>query len=105
MSTNNLVNLANFNEGDDLNMQVNIFDAKTDLSKLIKLLENKEEESITIARNGKPVAKLVPYIDDTVNKRIGIAKGKLGPIMSWEEWQDLDEEFENMIAGAIEDRI
>ena len=51
-------------------MQVNIFDAKTDLSKLIKMLENKEEESITIARNGKPVAKLVPYVDGPVSRRI-----------------------------------
>ena len=34
------------------------------------------EEFITIARNGKPVAKIVPYDSAPVSKRIGIAKGK-----------------------------
>ena len=62
MSSNNLVNLANKYGLKGINMQVNIFDAKTDLSKLIKMLENKEEESITIARNGRPVAKLIPLL-------------------------------------------
>jgi hypothetical protein len=48
---------------------------------------------------------IVDSFEKDCSKRIGIAKGKLGPIMSWEEWQDLDEEFENMIAEAIEDKI
>ena len=39
-------------------MQVNILEAKTNFSKLIRLLETKKEDSITIARNGKPVAKI-----------------------------------------------
>ena len=41
--------------------QVNIFDAKTNLSKLIQLLETKQEDEIIIARNGKPIAKLTYY--------------------------------------------
>ena len=57
-------------------MQVNVFEAKTDFSKLIRLVESKREEFITIARNGKPVAKIVPYDSAPVSKRIGIAKGK-----------------------------
>ena len=57
-------------------MQVGVFKAKTDFSKLIKLVESKREESITVARNGKPVAKIVPYESAPVSKRIGIAKGK-----------------------------
>ena len=56
--------------------QVNILDAKTNLSKLIQSLENNEYDFITIARHGKPVAKLSLF-DDTSNKRIGAAKGKL----------------------------
>ena len=35
--------------------QVNMFEAKNDLSKLVKMLENKEEDIIYIARNGKAV--------------------------------------------------
>ncbi len=38
-------------------MQVNIHEAKTQLSKLIELME--QGERVTIARHGKPVAELV----------------------------------------------
>lgn len=58
-------------------MQVNIFDAKTNLSKLIKMLESKEESSITIARHGKPVAVLLPVAQQDVSKRIGLLSGKI----------------------------
>ena len=57
-------------------MQVIVFEAKTDLSKLIRLVESGREASITVARNGKPVAKIVPYENKPTSKRIGIAKGK-----------------------------
>ena len=56
-------------------MQVNILQAKTDFSKLIRLLESGRESSITIARNGKPVAKIVLADAPEVSKRIGAAKG------------------------------
>jgi len=39
-------------------MQVNILEAKTDFSRLIRLLESKKEDFITVARNGKPVVKM-----------------------------------------------
>lgn len=55
--------------------QVNIFEAKTDLSKLLALLEKKEENEIIIARNGKPVAKIILWEQAPVERRIGIAKG------------------------------
>ena len=58
-------------------MQVNVFEAKTDFSKLIRLLESGREEYITVARYGKPVAKIVPYESTPVSKRIGVAKGKI----------------------------
>ncbi len=56
--------------------QVNILEAKTDFSKLLRLLETKKEDYITIARNGKPVAKITLINETPVSKRIGIAKGK-----------------------------
>ena len=58
--------------------QVNVLEAKSNLSKLLQMLESRQEDSITIARNGKPVARLVRIEEPTVlKKRFGIAKGKL----------------------------
>lgn len=39
--------------------QVNVHTAKTQLSKLLQLVEDGEE--VVIARNGRPVARLVPH--------------------------------------------
>lgn len=55
---------------------VNIFKAKTELSKLVEAVESGAETEIIIARNGKPAARLVPIAKVDVSKRIGIAKGK-----------------------------
>ena len=57
-------------------LQVNILEAKTDFSKLIRLLESKREDYITVARNGKPVVKITLINEIPVSKRIGVAKGK-----------------------------
>ena len=40
-------------------MQVNILEAKTELSKLIRLVETGKEESVIIARYGKPVVNRI----------------------------------------------
>ena len=58
-------------------MQVNILEAKTNLSNLVKLVETGKEDMVVIARYGKPVVKMVTYTDVPVSKRIGVAKGKL----------------------------
>ena len=57
--------------------QVNILEAKTDFSKIIRLIENGTEDEIIIARYGKPVAKITALNEIPVENRIGIAKGKL----------------------------
>lgn len=57
-------------------MQVNVLEAKTDFSKLIRLLESGREEYIIVARNGHPVVKMTLLEDSPVSRRIGIAKGK-----------------------------
>ena len=57
-------------------MQVNILEAKTDFSKLVRMLETKREDCITVARNGKPVVKITLINETPVSKRIGVAKGK-----------------------------
>ena len=55
---------------------VNIFEAKTSLSKLIESLETGKEDEILIARHGRPVARLSQLAPSPVEVRIGIAKGK-----------------------------
>ena len=57
-------------------IQVNILEAKTEFSKLIRLLESKKEDVITVARNGKPIAKITLLDETPVENRIGVAKGK-----------------------------
>lgn len=55
--------------------QVNVHEAKTHFSKLLKRIEAGEE--VIIARGGKPVARLVP-LEDAPKRRIpGRDKGKM----------------------------
>jgi len=55
---------------------VNMLEAKTHLSKLVESLESGRETEIVIARNGRPVVRLVPLKPGMSGQRIGIAKGK-----------------------------
>lgn len=57
-------------------MQVNVLQAKTDFSKLIRLIETNREDEIRVARNGKPVVKIIAIDKKPISKRIGVAKGK-----------------------------
>lgn len=51
---------------------VNIHEAKTQLSKLIEAIGRGED--VIIARNGEPVARLVPY--STARRVPGVARGR-----------------------------
>ena len=53
---------------------VNIHEAKTHLSRLVDLVA--EGEDVTIARAGKPVAKLVAY-RAAVQRRSGVWRGQV----------------------------
>ena len=52
---------------------VNIHDAKTHFSRLIERVLLGEE--VVIAKAGKPVAKLVPFTPDAVDRSPGSARG------------------------------
>lgn len=54
--------------------QVNIHQAKTELSKLVERAEAGEE--VVIARAGKPAAKLVPLTKLRGRRRLGLLDGK-----------------------------
>ena len=58
-------------------MQVNIQQAKTNLSQYIRLLESRQEKQVMISRRGKPIAKLTLINDKPISNRIGIAAGKM----------------------------
>jgi len=54
----------------------NIHDAKTHFSKLLDLVLKGEE--IVIAKAGKPVARILPFVAEDFSPRVpGIDKGKL----------------------------
>lgn len=54
---------------------VNMLEAKTSLSRLVEAIELGREREIVIARNGRPVAKLVPLDATAPGPRLGVAKG------------------------------
>jgi len=53
---------------------VNILEAKTHLSRLVEDIASGAQRDITIARNGKPAARLVPI--ETKLVTLGVLKGK-----------------------------
>ena len=88
---------------------VSIVDAKEQLSYLIKLLENPQEE-VYLTFNGKPIIKMVPIKEDLPpveekkpnpnRRRFGIAKGtfvlddELFDAMDAEIWKDIADSYE-----------
>lgn len=57
-----------------MNVNVNIHEAKTSLSKLLVRVAQGDE--IIISKSGKPMAKLIPYKKPKLEKRkLGNAKG------------------------------
>ena len=61
---------------------VNVHEAKTHLSRLLERVEAGEE--ITLARAGRPVAKLVPYVARQEPRRPGMWKGKVHLAPDWD---------------------
>ena len=73
-------------------MRVNMHEAKTNFSKLAKLVE--QGEQVFVARNGKVIMKMVPIQpgERTVPRDFSVIRGTMGYI-SDEEWEKLDQEF------------
>jgi prevent-host-death family protein len=67
--------------------QVNVHEAKTQLSRLLQAVE--EGEEVVIARNGTPVAKLVPHAEKPNPREPGWAKpGWMAP-----DFDEFDEQL------------
>ncbi|MCU1286887.1 MAG: prevent-host-death family protein [Acidobacteriales bacterium] len=56
-------------------MKINIHDAKTNFSKLLRRVASGEE--ITIAQSGVPVARLVPVDKEQSARKLGLGSGTL----------------------------
>ena len=69
--------------------QVNIHEAKTHFSKLVERAEAGEE--IVIARNGKPVAKLGPYVEAREPRKLGGWEGKVWLAPDWDSEETNEE--------------
>lgn len=62
----------------------NIHEAKTHFSKLLERVSNGEE--IVIAKAGKPVARILPFVAEDVSPRVpGIDKGKVNILPDFDE--------------------
>lgn len=78
--------------------QVNMLEAKTDLSKLVKMLETKQEDVIYLARNGTAVAQMTLIPQKSAEKRIGVAEGKFKVPDEFDTW---DQEIVSMFGGDL----
>lgn len=76
-------------------LTTNIYEAKTNLSKLIEqVLAGKE---VIIAKAGKPVAKLTAYFPSKKKRTPGLLKGK---IVIPEDFDEESEEINKLFYGS-----
>lgn len=75
-------------------MQINIHEAKTKLSALIASVENGDE--VILARAGKPVARIVPYIKKRGGMALGLASHAVLNLPAAEVLDAMDREVEGM---------
>ena len=81
---------------------VNMLTAKSNLSRLVKAVEDGAESEIIIARNGKPAARLVPIEPQKdASRRLGRLDG-LYPVMSQEDFDADNEEIAALFNGSDE---
>jgi prevent-host-death family protein len=78
----------------------NISEAKASLSKLVeKVLEGEE---VIIGKAGKPVAKLVPYGQDSSPRVLGAGHWK-GKIKIAEDFDELPEDVLKLFMGELQE--
>jgi prevent-host-death family protein len=75
---------------------VNIHDAKTHLSRLLERVAGGEE--IVIAKAGRPLAKLVPYREETAPRKLGALQGKVRFGRDWDS-AALNEKIADLFQG------
>lgn len=79
---------------------INTHEAKTHLSRLLERVAGGEE--IVIGKAGKPIAKLVPYIERKEPRKLGTLKGKIWLAPDWDS-DETNEEIARLFYGEHED--
>ncbi len=79
---------------------VNIYEAKTQLSKLIALVQSGEQ--VVIAKNGAPVVDLIPHKPKKNKVKFGFMAGKLH--YKDEDFVGLDPDIQEMFYGKDWDK-
>ena len=77
----------------------NMHEAKTNFSRIADEVAAGDE--VVIARAGKPIMKLVAYVDEPVKRKPGLLRGLIEPV-SKEDWEKMDEEIR---ANFTEDEL
>ena len=80
--------------------EYSIYDAKTKFSEIVRNIENKDIECAVISKNGRPVAKIVPYKTMDINRRLGIAEGLINIPKEFDDFFDdidISSDFEGNI--------
>lgn len=75
---------------------VNVHAAKTHLSRLLERVEAGEE--IVIGRAGKPIARIVPYVEVPRRRWFGALKGEIRILPGFD---DLDADVERDVEDSI----
>ena len=78
-------------------VQANMLEAKTELSKLVKMLETGQEDVIYIARNNVPVVQMTLGSIPDETQRIGVAEGAFSVPDDFDAW---DAEVESLFEVA-----
>ena len=77
--------------------QVNIHEAKTQLSRLVDRAAAGEE--IVIARAGKPVAKLISHEPSREQRKLGALRGKIWTAPDWDD-AEVNREIERSFGSS-----
>ena len=84
--------------------EINMLEAKTNLTKLVKLLETKQEDEIIICRHGEPCAKIIPFKKKKNERIVGKYDGKCKSL-NWNLIDKMEEEILEDIYTNIDEDI
>lgn len=76
--------------------QYNMYEAKTNLSKIVKILEEKKEDCIYLSRKGKPIVKMTLAEEKSRESLFGCAKGMFEIPEDFDDI-DISDDFEGEI--------
>ncbi len=80
---------------------VNVYEAKTQLSRLLR--EVAAGEDVVIAKDGTPLARLVPYREEESPRQLGFARGRI--VVGEDFDAPLPEELLDDFAGGLPDDL